>query len=347
MLGVFDRFTGKQPEELMFPLLKRPDWMRTYYDVRQFYVRFKSDSDITIYNFANGNFMSVSHKDELRTVMVMDDIFCMFFGTLDNLYDLRAYYGLSRSETEAMVVCAAYKVLRDRAVFSPDQVVREFKGNYAFMLFDTKSSRVFLARDRDGKVDLYWGTAADGSLVCSDDSNIIKGACGDCFIPFPPGCFFLSGYGLVSYDHPNNPMKKVERKDELGRIISAAFEVDLDNKVSVIPRCGSGDEWSLPPALEFNNWTLGPPSSGNLTGYYKKDKEHVQMVQGLQLQEVAVPQAVQEVQVNWDKIISPSDTVEDDVVVDDDEVDDSRLKVQQLAIWTVPSTSNPNNNNEN
>lgn len=76
----------------------------------------------------------------------MDDIFCLFSGALDNTCDLRRFYGLPRLATEAMIIVEAYKVLRDRAPYPPDQVVKSLDGKFAFVLFDSRASVVFLAR---------------------------------------------------------------------------------------------------------------------------------------------------------------------------------------------------------
>lgn len=39
----------------------------------------------------------------------------------------------------------------------------------------------------DGGVSLYWGIAADGSVVISDSLEIIKASCAKSFAPFPNG----------------------------------------------------------------------------------------------------------------------------------------------------------------
>ncbi|CAL5412220.1 unnamed protein product [Camellia sinensis] len=110
---------------------------------------------------------------------------------------LRSHYGLSRQVTEAMVVVEAYKVLRDRTPYPPDQVVRDLQGKFACVLFDARANTLFIARDRDGCIPLQWRMARDGSLVCSDDPNVIAEACGNCCTFFPPGfLLFFTQYIL-------------------------------------------------------------------------------------------------------------------------------------------------------
>ncbi|KAL3522258.1 hypothetical protein ACH5RR_015092 [Cinchona calisaya] len=247
MLGVFEKSKGKPPMDLNLPSVPRPEAIRTRADIAQFFLKMRKESDTTFYNFPNGNFMALSEEDEIppqpRSIVVMDDIFCIFFGTLDNITDVRQFYGLPKRSTEAMILHAAYKVLRDRSPYPPDQVLKQFQGKFAFMLFDAKYSVLFLARDREGRVELHWGTASDGSLVCSDDQSIIIGVCGNIYTPFPPGCLFL-GANLISYDHPLHMVKATEHKDDYGNTRALIFRVDLHTRFRTIPRTGSGDNWA-------------------------------------------------------------------------------------------------------
>lgn len=82
----------------------------------------------------------------VRSIVVLDDIFCIFVGTLANVADLRHHYGLPRQVTEAMVVVEAYKTLRDRAPYPPDQVVKHLDGKFAFIIFDARTNTLFIAR---------------------------------------------------------------------------------------------------------------------------------------------------------------------------------------------------------
>ncbi|KAJ7968545.1 Stem-specific protein TSJT1 [Quillaja saponaria] len=193
--------------------------------------------------------MALSHEEETpshpcRSIVVMDDVFCIFIGTLVNVADLRHYYGLPRQATEATVVVEAYKVLRDRAPYPPDQVVKDLQGKFAFVIFDSRTSSLFAARDRDGSVEFQWGIASDGSLVCSNDPNIIKEACGKSFAPFPPGCIFMSGSGLTSFDHPLHKIRAMAREDDDGNICGVIFHVDLFTRLHSIPRTGSASNWA-------------------------------------------------------------------------------------------------------
>ncbi|XP_028086057.1 stem-specific protein TSJT1-like [Camellia sinensis] len=240
MLAGFEKSTGKPPEELSLPWKGMPD-LKTGEETVEIFRSWRPHS--MLFNLPNGNSMALSHEDECplhpRSIVVVDDVYCIFLGMLlENTCDLRSHYGLSRQVTEAMVVVEAYKVLRDRTPYPPDQVVRDLQGKFAFVLFDARANTLFIARDRDGCIPLQWRMARDGSLVCSDDPNVIAEACGNCCTFFPPGCIYMSG------DHPLNKIRAITWEDDEGNISSVLFQVDLFTRLRSIPRTDSSANWA-------------------------------------------------------------------------------------------------------
>lgn len=173
-----------------------------------------------------------------------DDIYCLFLGNLNNLCTLNKQYGLIKNTNEAMFVIEAYRTLRDRGPYPADQVVKDLDGSFAFVVYDSKVGSVFTALGSDGGVQLYWGIAADGSVVISDELHVIKEGCAKSFAPFPKGCFFHSEGGLMSFEHPMNKMKAMPRIDSEGAMCGANFNVDKFTRVNSIPRVGSATNWS-------------------------------------------------------------------------------------------------------
>ncbi|KAK4399070.1 hypothetical protein Sango_1382500 [Sesamum angolense] len=84
-----------------------------------------------------------------RLFCSVDDVHCMFLGNLNNLCNLNKQYGLSKGGNEAM------------------------------------SDTVFIALGADKAVNLFWGVAADGSVMISDDVSLVKASCRKSFAPFP------------------------------------------------------------------------------------------------------------------------------------------------------------------
>ncbi|KAH0872720.1 hypothetical protein HID58_070082 [Brassica napus] len=202
-----------------------------------------------------------SHRP--RMFSGIDGIYCVFLGALNNLCDLNKQYGLSgKSSNEAMFVIEAYRTLRDRGPYPADQVLRGLDGSFAFVVYDAQTSSVFAALGSDGAESLYWGIAADGSVVMSDDLKVIKQGCAKSFAPFPTGCMFHSESGLMSYEHPKNKMKAMQRIDSEGVICGANFKVDACSKINSIPRRGSEANWSLASSI-----TMVPPPFPSLEIY--------------------------------------------------------------------------------
>ncbi|PON84092.1 Nucleophile aminohydrolase, N-terminal [Trema orientale] len=172
-----------------------------------------------------------------------EDIYCLFLGSLNNLFSLNKQYGLTKGTNEAMFVIEAYRTLRDRGPYPADQVVKDLEGSFAFVVYDSKAGSVFAALGSDGGVQLYWGIAGDGSVVISDDLEVIKEGCAKSFAPFPTGCMFHSEGGLMSFEHPMNKVKAMPRIDSEGAMCGANFKVDKYTRVNSIPRVGSETNW--------------------------------------------------------------------------------------------------------
>ncbi|KAI6683557.1 hypothetical protein NL676_029470 [Syzygium grande] len=184
-------------------------------------------------------------SQEFRLFAVVDDIFCLFQGHIENVALLKQQYGLNKTANEVIIVIEAYRTLRDRGPYPADQVVRDISGKFAFVLFDSSCKTAFLASDVDGNVPFFWGSDSEGNLVLSDDAEVVKKGCGKSFAPFPKGCFFTSSGGLRSYEHPMNEVKPVPRVDSSGQVCGATFKVDAETKKeSSMPRAESAANWS-------------------------------------------------------------------------------------------------------
>lgn len=162
-----------------------------------------------------------------RSFASKDDIFCLFEGVLDNLGRLSQQYGLSKGANEVLLVIEAYKTLRDRAPYPASFMLSQLTGSYAFVLFDKSTSTLLVASDPEGKVSLYWGITADGSVAFSDNIDLLKGSCGKSLAPFPQGCFYSNALGvggLKCYENPKNKVTAVPANEE--EICGATFKVE-------------------------------------------------------------------------------------------------------------------------
>ncbi|CAO2821515.1 unnamed protein product [Amaranthus hypochondriacus] len=247
MLAVFDKSVAKCPEGLQSP---NPDSVFALKDgvLAQHFSSVNPDS-VTI-NLAQSGFISYSSVNQNpilpRLFAVVDDIFCLFQGRIENFAPLKQQYGLSKTGNEVNVVIEAYRSLRDRGPYPIEHVIRDLHGKFAFVLYDSASKNSFIAVDPDGDVPFFWGADSEGHLVVSDDAEIVKKGCGKSFAPFPKGCFFTSTGGLRSYEHPRNELKAVPRVDSSGEVCGANFKVDAEAKKEPfgMPRVGSAADWS-------------------------------------------------------------------------------------------------------
>ncbi|KAL9273460.1 Stem-specific protein TSJT1-like protein [Drosera capensis] len=248
MLAVLDKSVAKCPEALQSPSNSESVHALKGGILAKHFSSAHPDS-ITI-NLALSGFISYSavNPNPLlpRLFGVVDDMFCLFKGHIENVAHLKLQYGLNKTANEVNIIIEAYRSLRDRGPYPVDQVIRDLHGKYAFILFDSSSKVAFLASDVDGSVSFYWGSDSDGHLVVSDDVEIVKKGCGKSFAPFPKGCFFTSSGGLRSFEHPRNELKPVPRVDSSGEVCGATFKVDAATKKkdTNIPRVGSAADWS-------------------------------------------------------------------------------------------------------
>ncbi|KAK8954467.1 Stem-specific protein TSJT1 [Platanthera zijinensis] len=186
-----------------------------------------------------------------------DEIFCLFEGIFDNLGSLVQQYGLSKSSNEVLLVIEAYKALRDRAPYPASSMLGHLSGNFAFVLFDNKTSTVLVASDADAKIPLFWGITADGCLAFADDVEILKGSCGKSLAPFPQGCFYSNTLGgLKSYEHPKKKVTATLADEE--EICGATFKVINAHFVSLSLNCSSFlGRLCLPLARRFCSGEFG------------------------------------------------------------------------------------------
>lgn len=125
---------------------------------------------------------------------------------------------------------------------------------------------------------LFWGIAADGSVMITDNEHYIKAGCAKSFAPFPAGkeglydhkqysilflffflgdkilkerlmfgagCMYHTERGLASFEHPMKKMKAMPRVDSEGVMCGANFKVDVYSKVQSMPRVGSEANWAI------------------------------------------------------------------------------------------------------
>lgn len=86
-------------------------------------------------------------------VFVTDDIFVLFYGNVYNIKNVRVElsdigYKFETNAIEEVLICA-YKEWGDSCV-------KKFNGAFCFVLFDKTNNKIFFARDRLGKKNLYY-----------------------------------------------------------------------------------------------------------------------------------------------------------------------------------------------
>ncbi|KAK1407092.1 hypothetical protein QVD17_38703 [Tagetes erecta] len=249
MLAIFHKAFAHPPEELKSPATHHhPDQPKHPQQTLEQFLSIHPTNTFSM-TFNDAALLAYvkpdrSYSVHQRSFSSIDDIYCLFIGSLNNLYAQIKQYGLSKNTNEAMFVIEAYRTLRDRGPYPADQVVKDLDGSFAFVVYDSKAGTVFTALGSDGGVKLYWGIAADGSVVISDDLEVIKSGCAKSFAPFPKGCMFHSEGGLMSFEQPMNKIRAMPRVDSEGVMCGANFKVDTYSRVNSIPRRGSEANWT-------------------------------------------------------------------------------------------------------
>ncbi|XP_014517573.1 stem-specific protein TSJT1 [Vigna radiata var. radiata] len=248
MLGIFKEKLVNAPKELKSPASM--SWCSKPKLSNEILNDFMSSNSSNAFSMCFGNDALVayspsnSNSTHHRFFSGLDDIYCVFMGELHNLSRLNNQYGLSKGTKEAMFIIQAYRTLRDRGPYPADQVLIQLEGSFGFLIYDHKNETVFVASGSNGQIGLYWGVAADGSIVISENLDLIKASCAKSFAPFPTGCMFHSEHGLMNFEHPTRKMKAMPRIDSEGVMCGANFNVDSQSKIQTMPRVGSEANWA-------------------------------------------------------------------------------------------------------
>jgi hypothetical protein len=256
MLGVFKNGLVNPPKELYSPAplmafsikTKVPeetlkDFLAIHSNDGGFSIGFADKAQLA---YASSSASSSDAAQQRRLFCGIDDMYCMFVGSLNNLCTLNKQYGLCKGGNEAMFIIEAYRTLRDRSPYPAHQVLKDLEGSFGFVMYDDKAATVFAGLGGDEKVKLFWGiSTTDGSVMISDDVNLLKTSCAKSFAPFPAGCMYDSeSGGLMSFEHPMKKMKAMPRVDSEGVMCGATFKVDAySTRVHNMPRVGSEANW--------------------------------------------------------------------------------------------------------
>eukprot|EP01132_Coremiostelium_polycephalum_P008624 gene8624-10614_t len=115
-----------------------------------------------------------------------------------------------------------------------DDFVDTLSGDFAFVLYDSKTKSYLAARDPIGVVPMYIGWHKDGSVWFSSEMKSIKDDCYK-FQPFPPGHYYSSKTkGFVRYYNPKwieESIPALQTEAEVLPKIRDAFEKAVVNRM--------------------------------------------------------------------------------------------------------------------
>ena len=73
--------------------------------------------------------------------------------------------------------------------YRDDRLLEKLDGVYSFVIYNTQSKQLFVARDMFGVIPLYYGYGYDGCIAFASEMKALKGIVGN-IKEFPPGAFF-------------------------------------------------------------------------------------------------------------------------------------------------------------
>ena len=76
---------------------------------------------------------------------MVDDIFCLFHGHIENIASLKQLYGLTKTANEVSIIIEAYRSVRDRGSHPADHALRTIEGKFAFIVYDSSSRSTFIS----------------------------------------------------------------------------------------------------------------------------------------------------------------------------------------------------------
>ncbi|CAM8985461.1 unnamed protein product [Rhodiola kirilowii] len=230
MLAVIRESTANVPDELKTAssgiVLSRSCSM-LFYDlsnIRDRYCRFLlPNCDISYFAYNKLVQLSWSYAEN-------GQMHCLFRGNIHNVNDLKHRYGLEASADVKCVIFEMYKSITSAEV-SPDSVLKELTGEFAFVLYDAADKCIFVATDSEGRIPFFWGTSPDGPLIVCDKFEMMKKGCGNSFARFPKGCYFMSrDCSIRNFEHPTKKLKSVPFiYGETGEQLGVTFVIDEES----------------------------------------------------------------------------------------------------------------------
>ena len=156
--------------------------------------------------------------------------------------------------------------------------VEHVDGAFAFALYDSRRSELFIARDCLGVKPLYYGYGSDGTLYFASEIKALATATED-IREFPPGHRYRTGHGFERYFRlpPVEPREQGYRLDDAAEAVArlrAALEQAVDKRMETDAPLGAflsgGLDSSLIAAMavrhgkRLKTFAVGMEGSGDL-----------------------------------------------------------------------------------